>query len=70
MAVNIISRQDLIQKIDTHSVEVVEALPEEAFERCHLPGAKNLPADRAKELASSVLPNKNADIVVYCTNPG
>ena len=31
--------------------------------------AINLPPDRVKELAPTLLPDKNADIVVYCAKP-
>lgn len=49
---------------------VIDALPEESFERRHLPGAVNLPADspdfdrRVKEL----VPNKSTTIMTYCTD--
>jgi rhodanese-related sulfurtransferase len=63
-----IQSEDLKKKIDSHEVVVVEALPHDAYERCHLPGAKNLPADEVRTQASEVLPDKNAEIVVYCTS--
>jgi rhodanese-related sulfurtransferase len=34
-----------------------------------LPGAVNLPPDRFAELAPRVLPDKTAEIVVYCVSP-
>ena len=50
------------------SFQLVEALPEETFREHHLPGAINLPPSQAKELARHILPDKEADIVVYCAN--
>ena len=70
LMVKTISREDLKQKIDrVDRFQLVETLPETAFHHTHLPGAINLPPDRVKELAPTLLPDKNADIVVYCAKP-
>jgi rhodanese-related sulfurtransferase len=47
-------------------VILVEILNSEYYENAHLPGAVNLPLDRLGELAPKILPDKDADIVVYC----
>ncbi len=68
--VKTISRDDLREKIDRgDKFSLVETLPEVAYQHAHLPGAINLPPDRVTELASSLLPDKSADIVVYCASP-
>jgi rhodanese-related sulfurtransferase len=65
-----ISRDELKQKIDRgNAFTLVETLPEAAFHHEHLPGAINLPPDRVKELAPQLLPDKGAEIVVYCASP-
>lgn len=65
-----ISREELKQKIDRGDRFVlVETLPEYMYRQGHLPGAVNLPPDRVKEWAPGVLPDKNADVVVYCASP-
>jgi len=65
-----IGRQELKQKIDNKDYFfLVETLPAEYYNHTHLPGAVNLPPDRVQELASTVLPEKTADIVVYCAKP-
>ena len=70
MAVNTISRDELKQKIDRHDpFTLVETLPEYMFRQGHLPGAINLPPTKVKDQAGRVLPDKNADIVVYCASP-
>jgi rhodanese-related sulfurtransferase len=62
-----ISRDELKQKIDRHDkFTLVETLAPDYFRQGHLPGAVNLPPDKVNELASKVLPDKDADIVVYC----
>jgi rhodanese-related sulfurtransferase len=68
--VETISRDDLRGKIDRgDKFSLVETLPRTAYDHAHLPGAINLPPDRVKELAPSLLPDKTADIVVYCASP-
>ena len=48
---------------------LVETLPASYYRHTHLPGAINLPPDQVEELAPTVLPDRNADIVVYCAKP-
>ena len=65
--VETISREELKLKLDRGDpFQLVETLPETAFHHAHLPGAINLPPDQVRELAATVLPDKNADVVVYC----
>ena len=47
---------------------LVEALPEKYFRDWHLPGARHLPHDEVARLAPTVLPDKSAEIVVYCAS--
>ena len=62
-----ISRDELKRKIDNHDdFLLVETLPEASFQHAHLPGALNLPPDRVESLAPEMLPDKNAEIIVYC----
>lgn len=68
--VKTISRDELKQKIDNYDDFVlVETLPQASFQQAHLPGALNLPPERVGALAPEMLPDKNADIVVYCAKP-
>ena len=65
-----ISRGELKMKIDrTEKFLLVETLPAASYHHAHLPGAINLPPDQVKQLAPTLLPDKAADIVVYCANP-
>lgn len=64
-----ISREELKAKLDRgEGIVLVEALGEARFEEAHLPGAINVPYDRVDELAPTMLPDKSAQIVVYCSN--
>ena len=65
-----ISRDALKTKIDRgEGFRLVETLPAVAYHHAHLPGAINLPPDQVKQLAPTLLPDKAADIVVYCASP-
>ncbi len=67
--VKTISRDELMGKIDRRDhFLLVETLPETAYHHAHLPGAINLPPDKVTELAPTILPDKNAEIVVYCAS--
>jgi len=48
---------------------LVETLPTVAYHHGHLPGAINLPPDQVQQLAPTLLPDKSAEIVVYCASP-
>ncbi len=64
-----ISRDQLKQKLDRKDYFfLVETLAPEKFRHSHLPGAINLPWNRVGELASTLLPDKNAEIVTYCAS--
>ena len=63
-----IATEDLKAKLERKQVTVVETLAPERYRENHLPGALNIPAERITELAPRLLPNKDADIVTYCTN--
>jgi rhodanese-related sulfurtransferase len=66
-----ISTKELKGKLDRNeSLKVVETLAPERYREAHIPGALNIPPDKIKALAPQVLPDKNAEIVTYCTNTG
>ena len=47
---------------------LLEALPEKYFRHSHLPSARNLPHDQVDALAAQIVPDKAAEIVVYCAS--
>ncbi len=64
-----ITREALKAKLDgAEPVVLVEALPEKYYRHSHLPGAVNIPHDQIDALAPTMLPDKDAEIVVYCAN--
>jgi rhodanese-related sulfurtransferase len=65
-----IGREELKRKIDRgEPLVLVEAQAPIAYEAAHLPGALNLPPGRVAELAPALLPEKEIEIVVYCSGP-
>ena len=65
-----ISRDELKKKIDRgDNFSLVETLPETAYHHAHLPGAINLPPDKVAAIAPTLLPDKNAAVIVYCGSP-
>lgn len=70
LALPVISREELKRKMDSRErFTLVETLPAMAYHGGHLPGAILLPPDQVSTLAPKVLPDKSADIVVYCGSP-
>ena len=64
-----ITLSELSPKIRSRAAVVVEALPAASFASGHLPGAVNLPLDRLESDAKERLPDRDAEIVVYCSGP-
>ena len=65
-----ISREDLKAKMDGgETFTLVETLAPVAYDHAHLPGAINIPPDQVKKLAPQLLPDKAAEIIVYCSSP-
>ena len=67
-----ITRDELRAKIERgDQFTLVEALAPDEYARAHLPRAVNLPYERVEQImerAPALLPDKDADIVVYCGN--
>ena len=65
----IITTEALLQRLRVNpDLVLFEALPQKYYLEGHLPGARYIPHDRVSELAASVLPDKSAEIVVYCAS--
>ncbi|MBD2105135.1 rhodanese-like domain-containing protein [Leptolyngbya sp. FACHB-261] len=64
-----ITRQELKAKLDAgKALNLVEALPASYYQEKHLPGALNLPLNQIEALASTLLPDKSAEVIVYCAD--
>ena len=68
-AVGSIDIMTLKSKFDKHEkMTLVEALDANIFKRSHLPGSVDIPSGQSTRLASGLLPDKRAEVVVYCMN--
>lgn len=67
--VQTISRDEVKAGLDAGTLTLVDALPESYYHQQHLPGAINLVADDVDTHAAGLLPDKNAPIITYCSNP-
>jgi rhodanese-related sulfurtransferase len=66
-----ISREDLYRRMsDGDRPTLVEALGVGYYADAHLPGAVNIPPGHVDRLAAMLLPDRHAQIVVYCTDTG
>ena len=66
---SLIARDEIKRKLDRgDDFTIVEALPPMYYEHTHLPGALNLPHDQVDALAPQLLPDKDREVVVYCSN--
>jgi rhodanese-related sulfurtransferase len=62
-----IGRDELRAKISRGDPFVLlEVLAPQYYRHSHLPGALNLPPGKVAEIAPDLLPNKDAEIVLYC----
>ena len=69
MPLKTIDRDELDRRIQSDAAPVLlEALRERYYAQKHLPGAKLFPHDEVERLAASVVPDKSAEIVVYCAS--
>jgi len=67
--ISTIARQAVQTRLmSAHPPTLVEALPEKYYADAHLPGALHLPHDAVDALAPECLPDRNAEIIVYCAN--
>ncbi|HEX4823937.1 MAG TPA: rhodanese-like domain-containing protein [Candidatus Polarisedimenticolaceae bacterium] len=64
-----ISRQELLRRLYDPSLTIVNALARSAWEAARIPGSLSLPVSEIPTKAGEVLPDKNADIAVYCASP-
>jgi rhodanese-related sulfurtransferase len=63
-----IDREAVAEEIACGQAIVVEALPAPYYEDAHLPGARNLPHDATELTVVEVLPDREATVIVYCSN--
>lgn len=66
-----VTMDELSRKLNAdHAFVLVDALAPMVYAHSHLPGAINLPpAGLDPELVARRIPDRNAEVIVYCTSP-
>jgi rhodanese-related sulfurtransferase len=64
-----ISREELVARLNDPSLTIVNVLAKVAWAEKRIPRSLSLPVADIPLRASAVLPDKNADVVVYCASP-
>jgi rhodanese-related sulfurtransferase len=66
---NVISLEQLKDKIGGRAVVLAEVLPAQYYDAGHLPGAVHLPLDAIENgRLAEILPAKDRDVVLYCAS--
>lgn len=63
-----ISLSELAGRLKDRTLTIVDVLPATVYDEAHIPGAINLPLAEVAERAPALLPDKHAEIAVYCTS--
>ena len=63
-----ISRDELRGRLHESSLKIVDVLPEASYAAAHIPGSLSLPVEEVASHARELLPDRGAEIVVYCGN--
>jgi rhodanese-related sulfurtransferase len=64
-----IGRDELLQKLETGDVALVDALPPLTYAASHIPGAINITPEWIDERARRRIPSVDTEVVVYCAGP-
>lgn len=66
-----ISREELQARLSSPAPpSLFEVLPRGYWRKHHLPGAVSAPPDQAPAIISALVPDRRAEIVVYCWDAG
>jgi rhodanese-related sulfurtransferase len=66
-----ITREELATALRSgHPPALFEVLPRGYWIKQHLPGAVNAPPDQAVAIITAQVPDRDADVVLYCWDPG
>jgi len=62
-----VSREDLVSRLEAGSITVLDVRPEDEFARGHLPGAVNIPLGELERRLGELPPDR--EVVAYCRGP-
>jgi rhodanese-related sulfurtransferase len=61
-----ITREELQRRLQDPSLTIVDVLPAESYAAGHIAGALSLPLEQVASRAQELLPDRSAEIAVYC----
>jgi len=61
-----ITREELQRRLRDPSLTIVDVLPTESYAAGHIPGARNFPFEQVASRVQKLLPDRSAEIAVYC----
>ncbi|HBZ72800.1 MAG TPA: hypothetical protein DEP35_24945 [Deltaproteobacteria bacterium] len=64
-----ISREEIRRRLHDPSLTIVDVLPASSYAEAHIPGAIGLPMEEVAIRAPLLLPDRDAEIAVYCGGP-
>jgi rhodanese-related sulfurtransferase len=64
-----ISQEELVARLHDPSLTIVNVLAREAWRSQRIAGSISLPVAEIEARAGAVLPDREADIAVYCASP-
>jgi rhodanese-related sulfurtransferase len=64
-----ISKDELVGRLRDPQLTIVNVLPREAWRAHRIPGSLSLPLADIPDRAAVLLPDRDADIAVYCASP-
>jgi len=62
-----VSREDLLSRLEVGLVTVLDVRPEDEFARGHLPGALNIPVEELERRLGEIPPD--LEVIAYCRGP-
>lgn len=66
----VLSRSELKEMMDREEdFSLIEVLPQDEYEKFHLPGAINVPGDSLRDTIADVISDRDKTVVVYCASP-
>lgn len=60
---------ELLRRLADPQLTIVDVLPRASYEQRHLPGSLSLPSTDIERDARRLLPDKDAELAVYCSAP-
>ena len=61
-----ISREELQTRLRSSSIKLLDVMPAASYAEGHIPGALSIPLERIADEVRALIPDPNAEIVVYC----